>query len=376
MSKFNWGIILPIALPIAAVLAAGSLSAMAGANSGKKQAPAAATASRARFGVNLAGAEFGSRRPGVFDKDYTYPSPRVLDYYKSKNRTLIRLPLKWERIQYTLNGPVAAEEMNRLRGVVRAAGERKMHIILDVHNYGRYHAAGEENSQIIGTERVPYSAFADLWGKIAAALKDEPGLFGYGLMNEPHDMGDPERWPRAAQAAIDAIRRVDTKTAIIVPGDDWSSAARWQSGSNAALADKVRDPRNNLIFEAHCYFDSDASGRYAKSYEEEGGSPDKGVERVRPFVEWCRAKNVRGFIGEFGVPHTDARWLVTMDRFLAYLQANNVSATYWAGGPWWGNYPLSIEPADARDKKEGQAESVKAEPADRPQMIVLRQYPG
>jgi hypothetical protein len=22
------------------------------------------------------------------------------------------------------------------------------------------------------------------------------------------------------------------------------------------------------------------------------------------------------------VPHTDARWLVTMDRFLAYLQAN------------------------------------------------------
>jgi endoglucanase len=83
---------------------------------------------------------------------------------------------------------------------------------------------------------------------------------------------------------------------------------------------------------------------------------------------------VRGFIGEYGVPDTDTRWLVTMDRFLAYLQENNMSSAYWAGGPWWGKYALSIEPQDARAKAD--VDAAKTAPPDRPQMLILRQYPG
>ena len=37
------------------------------------------------FGVNLAGAEFGSNMPGTFNSDYTYPTASELDYYQSKN---------------------------------------------------------------------------------------------------------------------------------------------------------------------------------------------------------------------------------------------------------------------------------------------------
>ena len=54
----------------------------------------------------------------------------------------------------------------------------------------------------------------------------------------------------------------------------------------------------------------------------------------------------KGFIGEFGVPHNDPRWNTVLDNFLFYLNANNVGGTYWAGGTWWGSYPLSIEPTD------------------------------
>jgi endoglucanase len=43
-----------------------------------------------------------------------------------------------ERIQHSLNGPLDADEMARLRAVLKAAGQRKMKVILDVHNYGRY----------------------------------------------------------------------------------------------------------------------------------------------------------------------------------------------------------------------------------------------
>lgn len=326
----------------------------------------------ARFGVNLAGAEFGANiLPGTHGVNYIYPGGRELDYYRSRGRTLIRVPFRWERIQHTLNGPLDVDEIGRLKTLVKEAHARQMQVMLDFHNYGRCRVPGQEEYLIIGTEQVPVAAFADVWGKLATALKDEPGIYVYGLMNEPHDMGDDKRWPAAAQAAINAIRRVDKKTTIMVSGDAWSSAADWRKGVNETIHEKIRDPQNNIIFEAHCYFDKNLAGVYAKSYEEEGGSPNVGIERVRPFVEWCRDKKVRGFVGEFGVPDSDARWLVAMDRFLKYLQQNNIGATYWAGGPWWDKYPLSIEPADARDPNAN-----KTDPVDRPQMLVLRQYPG
>jgi endoglucanase len=322
----------------------------------------------ARAGINLSGAEFGGKLPGVVGTDYTYPTARELDYFRARGRTLIRLPFRWERMQRSLNAPLDLRELTQLRGVLRAAGQRRMEVILDLHSYGRYQLPNAEG-QIIGSEQVPVTAFADFWSKMAQALRDEPSLYAYGLMNEPHDMGDAERWPRAAQAAVDAIRRVDIRSAIVVSGDDWSSSRRWRESTNKELHLKVRDPHNNLIFEAHCYFDKDGSGTYKGSYEAEGASPDTGVEYVRPFVEWCRENRVRGFIGEYGVPNTDTRWLITMDRFLTFLNANNISSAYWSAGPWWGGYPLSIEPEGLNDKAPQAA-------VDRPQMIVLRQYPG
>jgi endoglucanase len=322
------------------------------------------------FGVNLAGAEFGATFPGVYGVDYIYPTSENLDYYKSKGRNLVRLPFHWERLQHELNGPLDKEELERLRGFLRAAAARQMDVILDVHNYGRYHFAGEDQGvyHIIGSERVPFAAFGDLWGRIAAAVKDEPAVCAYGLMNEPHDMEDETRWPRAAQAAIDAIRKVDRKTTIMVSGDHWSSSRAWATNSNATLNEKVYDPQNNLMFEAHCYFDKDNSGTYKKSYEAEEATAECGIEYVRPFVEWCKAKGIRGFVGEYGVPDNDTRWLVTMDRFMAYLQQQNISSTYWAGGPWWHDDFMAIEPRRAT----GQNEML----IDRPQMNALQRYAG
>ncbi len=333
-----------------------------------KAAPTTAT----RFGVNLAVAEFGTAIPGIVGKDFTYPEAKDLDYYHAQNRTLIRFPFRWERMQHALFAPLDKEELGRLQAFLKVAGERKMSVILDVHNYGRYELPGQgfDKAACLGDVSLPYAAFADLWAKLALAVKDNPAVGGYGLMNEPHDLGDDKRWPLAAQAAIDAIRKIDKKTTIFVSGDAWSSAADWRKGVNETIHEKVRDPQNDLIFEAHCYFDKNLGGSYKKSYDEEGGSPDVGVERVRPFVEWCKAKGVRGFVGEFGVPDNDMRWLVTLDRFLAYLKTNNIGGAYWAGGPWWGDYALAIEPKPASDT------AVLDTPVDRPQMLVLRQYPG
>lgn len=308
------------------------------------------------FGVNLACAEFDERNmPGEYGKHYTYPTTEELDYFKAKGLLLIRLPFKWERLQTQLGGELDKVELNRIKKFVSEADQRGMEVILDLHNYGRRFVNGKK--QIIGTGGLEVKHYADFWKKLAHEMKDFTNIYGHGLMNEPYDLDESTSWFEMAQAAINSIREVDTEKTIIVGGDDWSSAERWVQKSDTLK--HLVDSSNNLMFEAHVYFDNDASGSYKGTYDEERCTPLKGVERVFPFVNWLKENGFRGLVGEYGVPQTDDRWLETMDNFLAYLQREGVNATYWAGGPWWGNYKLSLEP------KEGE---------DKPQMKIVEKY--
>ena len=168
-------------------------------------------------------------------------------------------------------------------------------------------------------------------------------------MNEPHNMGSAGVWKSIAQKTIDAIRTVDDINPIIVSGDQWSGAHSWKI-FNADLI--LKDPVNNLIYEAHQYFDHDSSGSYAADYYQEGAYPMLGVDRVRPFIEWLQENNLRGFIGEFGVPNDDPLWLPVLENFVSYLKQNGVPATAWAAGPWWGDYRLSLAPFQGEDQPQ------------------------
>ena len=64
------------------------------------------------------------------------------------------------------------------------------------------------------------------------------------------------------------------------------------------------------------------------------------------------------------MPGSDSRWLTVLDNFLTALDnASDVglSGTYWAAGPWWGSYSLSVEPSGG---------------ADKPQMSILTKHLG
>lgn len=308
------------------------------------------------FGVNLAGGEFGSTS-GAYGVAYIYPNIGELDYYKSKGIKIIRLPFKWERLQPTLNGPLDPTELERVFTFVNAANDREILIVLDCHNYGRRSING--SAAIIGSAELPVQSFSDFWTKMAASFKTMK-IWGYDIMNEPHDMLVTPSWFDIAQEAINGIRSMDQKTNIIVSGDGWSSPGIFGSpGSKSDVLKDLSDPSDKLIFQAHVYFDKNNSGTYQGSYDAEGGYPGIGVDRVRPFIEWLKLNNKKGFIGEYGVPGNDVRWLVVLDNFLKHLKDNCVNGTYWAGGPWWGSYPLSIEPSNGVDK---------------PQMGVVRNY--
>lgn len=301
-------------------------------------------------GVNLAGAEFGASMPGRYQTDYIYPGEADFKRYADMDIKLVRLPFRWERLQPKLNTELNAAELGRLMNTLDHASKHGVQVILDMHNYYRYFG------KLIASGDVPISAFADSWQRIAQKVSNHSALYGYGLMNEPHSTNG--KWPEAALAASKAIRQIDRDGWIYVAGDRWSSAFHWPSYNTQLVTDPwMREPANNLVYEAHLYLDTDYSGTYANRIAEI--DPMIGVNRAKPFVEWLRTHRLRGFIGEHGAPDYSPSAVVATDNLLQYLGQNCIPSTYWAAGPWWGEYALSL------DVKSGKA---------RPQLPVLRKH--
>lgn len=304
------------------------------------------------YGVNMAGADFGNV-PGVYGTDYSYPDASKLPYYINKGLRLFRLPFKWARIQRTLLGPLDATELGRIQTFLSGAAALGANVVIDLHDFGNYLGTP------IGQGSVTQAAYVDLWTKLATALHGTPGLAGYDIMNEPQGFADANVWPNAAQAVVTAIRAVDSKTKIYMEGDCWSAAWSWTFCNNTL---NVSDPANNMIYEAHQYFDANSSGNYANSYDTDNVTPTTGSDRIAAFIAWLRANNHRGMIGEYSVPDDgDARWLTTLGNMLTNMDQNCFGGTYWAGGPRWGDTPTAIEPIGG---------------VDRPQMAVVQQHIG
>ncbi|MBI3830295.1 MAG: glycoside hydrolase family 5 protein [Planctomycetes bacterium] len=323
-----------------------------------------------RRGVNAAGPEFGGAIPGVPNKDYTFNNQKTFDYFAKKGLTVFRVPLKWERLQPALSGDFDAAYLAALKKNIEWAKAAGAKVILDIHNYCRYRVKigdawkGCIIEQKID-EQVPVKTadFQDLWKRLSKEFKDESSIYGYGLMNEPHDMGASD-WKAISNAVIATIRENKDRTLILVGGLSWSNAADWEKHNGAESW--VKDPENRFMYEAHCYFDADNSGSYKKSYADELAKnpdlPEIGRKRLQQFVEWCQKNKVQGFLGEFAAPRDDPRWCEVLENFLQELDKAGFGGTYWAGGIFWGEkYSMSLQPGDNFT-------------TDRPQLAVLLKH--
>ena len=304
-------------------------------------------------GINMEGAEYSW---------VGYPTLADLQNVKSEGVNLVRLPIAWEMMQPTLNGPLSASYLDGLKTFLNNAASLGIGVVVDLHDSGRYdlnwaadaaanhgiEAPNGSDASVLGSAAVPISAFANFWQQLATALKGNPGVAGYDIMNEPNNMPTPQTWPTAAQAAVNAIRTVDMNTPIVVEGDGWAAAQFWQT-NNANL--KITDPANNIIYSAHSYFDN-SSGTYSKTYAQYGNTPQTGVQDVAPFLQWLKTNGYRGFVGEFGVPSNDPQWIPLLSNVLSDLQANGVSATVWnyempdSSPAWWVSQIESTSPGN------------------------------
>ncbi|HEY4308834.1 MAG TPA: cellulase family glycosylhydrolase [Pirellulales bacterium] len=310
-------------------------------------------------GVNLSGAEFGATptpgHTGTVGTDYTYPTDQEIDYFLSEGMNTIRLPFRWERLQPTPDAPFNSAEFARLNSVVQYATSHGATVILDPHNYGRYYP-DPNNSQgsaqgLIGSA-VPDSEFDDLWSRLAADYKNNSHV-AFGLMNEPNSM-PTEQWVTAANSAIAAIRSTGASNMVLVPGNAWTGASSWDQNwygtPNATAMLNIKDPGNNFAIEVHQYLDSDGSGT---SSTIANNDPNIGVERLTDFTQWLEANHLRGFLGEFAAANSTMGagqiGNQAINNMLNYMQANSsawLGWTWWAAGPWWGNYSFTLEPKD------------------------------
>lgn len=298
-------------------------------------------------GVNMSGAEFGGALPGVQGVDYTFNSPATFQYFASKGLKLIRLPIMWERMQPQLRQPLNPAYLAGVKQSINNARQVGATVIIEIQNFGRYSIdfgdGNGYNEYIIdnwynGNIVVSRDDLADFWVRMSNEFKWDPAVYAYDLMNEPHDMGAAD-WMGITQSVLLAVRNNLDNKLIMIPGNDWSSAARWQDNHPWAW---ISDPANNFAYEAHCYFDWDGSGNYSGGYED--GAPQRALDSLANFVQWCQWNNVRGYVGEYGVPGDDPRWLPVLDGFLTALDAAGFDGTSWSAGEWWGNNRLSLQP--------------------------------
>lgn len=171
--------------------------------------PGSAAAADYRRGVSLSGHEFGTSQlasgswfyannPGVLGTDFFLQPLTSWQYLASKGVDLVRLVLRWERLQPALYGPLSSVEASRISTQLDHAAAAGIKVILDIGNLGRYwqSSGSGTNGRIqrvfggTGLANLPDDALSHLWGKLSERYSTHSALYGYGLMNEPHDFPD------------------------------------------------------------------------------------------------------------------------------------------------------------------------------------------
>ncbi|CAN5512451.1 hypothetical protein BH10PSE16_BH10PSE16_41790 [soil metagenome] len=384
--------------------------------------PAGAARARAVMGTNLSGMEWA--KPGLRHGLSSAPNihfsvPRKADiaYLAACGFSKNRLPIQWELLQPMLAGTVADKRAVALigepgrfhagyeafiTGVLDAHAAAGIQCILDLHNYARFQDfVYQPGGAVIGltaapdarlrpytrdrqqiTERIFALAegasltpaqFADFWRRAAARWKGHPGLGGYGLMNEPHDLPAPGKTVESAdgredllilpvfmQAAIDAIRALDKTTPIYVGGNTWSNA-----GAVASRNPGFPLAGGGLIYEVHTYLDRRSNG-FAFDWDTEVSrkpvgnwrpapvSTATGRERVRGAIDWAREQKVKLALGEIGMPIDDVRWAESFRGAVEQMLHSGFEVYSWMGGNHWPirNFAMNHAPGWHQNKTQ------------------------
>ncbi|KAK3332392.1 glycoside hydrolase family 5 protein [Cercophora scortea] len=311
------------------------------------------------IGVNIAGFDFGCSIHGSCHLSQVTPPLTSLGgvdgvgqmrhFAKDDGMDIFRLPVGWQYlVNKKLGGDLDAENAGNYDQLVQACLATGSHCVIDIHNYARW------NGKIIGQGGPSNAQFVSLWTQLAEKYAGTDKVI-FGVMNEPHDVPNIDKWVETVQAVVTAIRKAGAKTQmILLPGDDWTSAEAMARGSGPLLLE-VKNPdgsTDGLVFDVHMYLDSDLSGTH----------PDCVTDNIdfafQPLATWLRSHKRQALTSETGGGNTSSceKYLCRQIQFFHENADVFLGYTGWSAGAFNPEtYHLSEVPTKKGNKWEDTA---------------------
>ena len=201
-------------------------------------------------------------------------------------------------------------------------------------------------------EKKYADAFVEAWRRIARALKGEPCVWAYDLINEPAQCSVPAEadWLELQWRAAKAIREIDPKTPIIVNGSDWGCPSGFKNLKPLPLPD--------IIYQAHMYMPFEFTHQGVFDFAREpvsypsnfkGKSLDKSAleEYLKPVVDFQKKWGARIYLGEFSA----IRWAEGSEKYISdcieIFEKHGWDWSYHAFREWQG---WDVEVGGGKDK--------------------------
>jgi hypothetical protein len=250
-------------------------------------------------GVSLAGYEHGIATSGGgtvrSSAGYVHTAADFM-FLAGQGVDTVRLPVAWERLQPTLSTALDTTGLSALDGMLTAARQAGVRVVIDLHNYG-YYTDASNVAHALGDATLTQAAFVDFWTRLSAwvsATATRSGtVIGYGLMNEPHDLpGGTATWTNAAQAVLTAIRAGSDTRLVLVAGYAWSSLTNWPTTHPSGF---ITDTATNFVYEAHHYWDTaSVQGSRTGTYQQSNGS---GGQQIETYATELAAASATTYVG-------------------------------------------------------------------------------
>ncbi|RFA16437.1 hypothetical protein B7R22_02830 [Subtercola boreus] len=276
------------------------------------------------------------------------------DYLASRGIKLIRLAVPWERLQpikgyklgadetltreqllASLKAPIDKVYLAKVVDEVEKIQTAGMVAIVDLHAGCKYpsNQRSNANNPILRCgDGITTAQLSSVWKSLSTALKDERGVLGYDLVNEPNTSELPGGLPAyeaLAQALITVIRDNGDSKIIWVQSPVNSSDAITATTKGPTVV----DPLNALVFSQHFYPYGTALKDLAYTPEFDAST----LKRIDGFGMWCNTWKVRCSIGEIGWPGEDsaptggelAGWNSLGDRMYQLADYYQMDVTYF-----------------------------------------------
>lgn len=204
------------------------------------------------------------------------------------------------------------------------AKENGMRIVLNMHYpQGGYQSQG--GGTALWTDIENQNRLCALWKKIAFRYQDEPGIAGYGLLNEPVVPSDDvwagsRKWAGLLDRMVSAVREVDKNHIIFVEKiltfqNEETFELEW-SKSNDEYNFALTESKDNIVYEFHFY------NPFTFTHQGLSWSNTSEFNKVYPNEEDIFADGVSWHAGTFNGSQCDPD-----EREWQYIESDRVTVT-------------------------------------------------